>query len=47
MHLNEVPEHMAQEYSRSTTTPRPSNNLNEVPEHMAQEYLGRVVSSQV
>ena len=35
--LNEVPEHMAQEYEPGPRTPPSSVVLNEVPEHMAQE----------
>ena len=37
--LNEVPEHMAQEWTSDTSPRARSTLLNEVPEHMAQEYL--------
>ena len=35
--LNEVPEHMAQEYRMELARDRARPVLNEVPEHMAQE----------
>ena len=36
--LNEVPEHMAQEWLRRSLQHLKCNVLNEVPEHMAQEF---------
>ena len=36
--LNEVPEHMAQEWDSLTESDPTASVLNEVPEHMAQEY---------
>ena len=37
--LNEVPEHMAQEYVQAEVVEEEATALrNEVPEHMAQEY---------
>ena len=38
-HLNEVPEHMAQEFGRPRCGHDWNRHLNEVPEHMAQESL--------
>ena len=38
--LNEVPEHMAQEYAHTCRNAPDYGILNEVPEHMAQELVG-------
>ena len=41
--LNEVPEHMAQEFRQHTGKSRLQSVLNEVPEHMAQECIESIV----